>query len=127
MSSRSTLVPSRAQRYCCFSREPQPLWIQLKETLAEVSAVEYIWIGTVTRPKEIDAEAIGLAAIVSQNLRTFGSGQQEDFPKGAESCRGRGSGADSFRQYRHSCAGVHKPRELGFRGIIRLKIGRAHV
>ena len=50
--------------YCCFYREPQPLWIQLKETDPEFSAAEYIWIGTVTRPKEIDAEAIGLAAIV---------------------------------------------------------------
>ena len=49
--------------YCCFNRDPHPLWIQLKDTDPEFSAAEYIWIGTVTRPKEIDAEAIGLAAM----------------------------------------------------------------
>ena len=50
--------------YCCIKRDPHPVWIQMKETDPEFSAAEYIWIGTVTRPKEIDAEAIGLAAIV---------------------------------------------------------------
>ena len=40
----------------------------MKDTDPEFSAAEYIWIGTVTRPKEIDAEAIGLAAIVILNV-----------------------------------------------------------
>src|SRR5688500_12058288 len=77
MSSRSTFTPSRAQMYCCFRRDPHPLWIQLNETELEPSEAEYIWTGTETSPNEIDAVASGLAAI-SRPKMGFVRGLKQD-------------------------------------------------
>jgi hypothetical protein len=63
MSSFSTTVPSRAQMYCCFSRDPQSLWIQLKRDRAVVSPVEYILTGTETRPNDTVAVPMARALI----------------------------------------------------------------
>src|SRR5690606_10890418 len=63
----STTTPSRAQMYCWRRRDPQSLWIQLKEMLALESPVEYSLTGTETRPNEIVAELSGRAGM-AENL-----------------------------------------------------------
>jgi hypothetical protein len=56
-------VPSLAQRYCCFSREPHLVCSMLKLTEAEDSLEEKRLTGTDTSPKEIVAEPIFLAGM----------------------------------------------------------------
>ena len=68
ISSFSTTVPSLEQTYCCFSREPHVVCSMLKLTLAEDSLEEYRLTGTETSPKEIVADPMDLAAMVSSGL-----------------------------------------------------------
>src|SRR5918995_1185750 len=62
-SSFSTTVPSPAQMYCCFSRDPHFVCSMLKLTEAEDSLEEKRLTGTETSPKEIVAEPMVLAGM----------------------------------------------------------------
>src|SRR5215469_2145421 len=72
MSVRSTTVPSRAQTYCCFSREPQPPpCSRLKDTAACAWVAVYSLTGIDTMPKVTVSDANARAAIrVSSAFRS---------------------------------------------------------
>src|SRR5258706_13893514 len=64
MSVRSTTVPSRAQMYCCLSREPQPPpWRRLNETAACGWVAVYSLTGIDTMPKDTVSDASARAAM----------------------------------------------------------------
>src|SRR6185437_10156787 len=68
MSSLSTTVPSLAQMYCCFRREPQALCSILNEmALADCVAV-YILTGIDTSPNDSVSEPIARAAMLPFSL-----------------------------------------------------------
>src|SRR5690606_1293211 len=63
MASRSTTVPSLAQMYCCFSREPQSLCSRLNEIAFADCVALKSFTGIATSPKEIVKEPIERAAM----------------------------------------------------------------
>jgi hypothetical protein len=89
ISSFSTTVPSFAQMYCCFRREPHLVWIILKLIAAEDSLEEKRLTGTETSPKEIVAEPM-----VRAGMEGLIYVQELDLARG-----GWGGGMCRFLQY----------------------------
>src|SRR5262249_54855176 len=76
MSSRGTATSSFAQRYCCLSRDPHPLWSMLNEIAWLDSVAEKSFTGIETSPNETVRVAMDRGAMSTLRVPSAGSLEQ---------------------------------------------------